>query len=121
MALQKNCQDIIKRSSNVNDSWKCSLNPIAVIVGLFAALLSIFGLSNTGGAIGTAIGGIGGAIEGGYYGALFGSLFGPVGLVTGAILGALAGAFIGGIAGGAIKRLCWNRIVNILISYGTTN
>ncbi len=101
-AIQKNCPDIVKRSSNVSGSWKCSLNPIAIVIGLVAAVLSIFGLTNTGGVIGTGVGIVGGAIIGGYYGAVIGALFGPVGLVIGIIVGALIGAIIGGIVGGAI-------------------
>jgi len=83
--------DLIKTSSSVGRTWCSLLNwPAALIAGAF----SIFGFSNTGGAIGAAVG----TVIGGILGGLLGSVLGPLG----AIIGALVGAVLGGIVGGAI-------------------
>ena len=101
-ALQAN-PDLVKTSSSVGRTWCSLLNwPAALIAGAF----SIFGFSNTGGAIGAALGTVTGGVLGGLLGFLLG---GPLG----AVIGALVGAVIGGIVGGAIGWAI-NGIVNWL-------
>jgi hypothetical protein len=81
--------------SAVGRTWCSLVNwPLSLIAGGY----SIFGFSNTGGAIGSGIGVVAGGIIGGILG---GILFGPLG----AVLGALLGAYLGGIIGGAIGWL----------------
>jgi hypothetical protein len=80
-----------KVASSVGHTWHSAINwPLAVIAGAF----SVFGFSNTGGAIG-AIAGIAVGTAGGLIG---GARFGA----RAAVLGASLGAYAGGIVGGAI-------------------
>jgi hypothetical protein len=90
--------DLVKVSSNVGRTW-CSLLtfPLDIIAGAF----SIFGFSNTGGAIGAAIG----AVAGGILGGILGAAGGPLGAVLGAFLGSILGAVIGGGIGSAIQGI----------------
>ena len=84
--------DLVMTESRVGRTWCSLLNwPLSFIAGGY----SIFGFSNTGGAIGAGIGTVAGGIIGGIIG---GILLGPLG----AVLGALLGAYLGGIIGGAI-------------------
>jgi len=92
--------NLVKTRSDVGRTW-CSLLtwPVSLIAGAF----SIFGFSNTGGAIGGVVGAAGGAIVIGWIGAVLGAILGgPLGAVIGSVLGALLGAAIGGLVGGAI-------------------
>jgi hypothetical protein len=80
-----------KVASSVGHTWRTVINwPLAVIAGAF----SVFGFSNTGGAVG-AIAGIAAGTAGGLIG---GARFGA----RAAVLGASLGAYAGGIVGGAI-------------------
>jgi hypothetical protein len=70
--------NLVKIKSDVGRTWCSLLNwPVSAIAGAF----SIFGFSNTGGAIGTI-----------------------VGTIVGGIFGGLLGAAIGGLVGGAIGQ-----------------
>jgi len=100
--LKISCPDLVKRESNAS-SWKCLLNPIALVIGLVVGALSIFGLTGVSGAVGSGIGALGGAALGAYWGALIGSLVGGLpGLIIGAIIGAIVGFIVGAIVGGAV-------------------
>jgi hypothetical protein len=84
--------DLVMKESRVGRTWCSLLNwPLSFIAGGY----SIFGFSNTGGAIGAGIGTVAGGVIGGFIGFAIG---GPLG----AGLGALLGAYLGGIIGGAI-------------------
>jgi hypothetical protein len=76
--------------------------PISTIAGAF----SIFGFSNTGGAIGSLAGIGAGGIAGGL---LAGTRLGPIGAVCGAWLGAHAGAVTGGAIGRFINNVAGRR------------
>ena len=91
--------NLVKSESDVGRSW-CSLLtwPASLIAGAF----SIFGFSNTGGAIGAGLGTVAGGILGGLIGAILG---GPWGAAIGAFLGALLGGLIGGAIGWAINEI----------------
>jgi hypothetical protein len=84
--------DLVKTSSSVGRTWCSLLNwPADLIAGAF----SIFGFSNTGGAIGAALGTVIGGVIGWIVGAA----------ICGwpcAIVGAWVGGIVGGIVGGAI-------------------
>lgn len=79
--------DLVKRSSDAK-AWKCSLNPIAFLLGFIAAAFSITGFKSVGAAIGAGIGIIGGGIAGFFLG-------GPLGMFIGMIAGAVIGGYIG--------------------------
>jgi hypothetical protein len=81
-----------KGASSVGRTWRTVINwPLAVIAGSF----SVFGFSNTGGAVG-AIAGIAAGTAGGLIG---GARCGARGVVIGASLGAYAGGIVGGAFG----------------------
>ncbi|ORA24152.1 hypothetical protein BST13_34390 [Mycobacterium aquaticum] len=87
-----------KSESAVGRTW-CSLLwfPVLFLAGGY----SIFGFTNTGGAIGSGIG----AVAGGIIGGILGSVLGPWGAVLGALLGAYLGSIVGGAIGAAIDGL----------------
>jgi Glycine zipper 2TM domain len=99
--LKASCSKVVKQESNVEGSWKCYLSP-GFILGLIVGLLSIFGLTNTGGAIGTVVG----AIVGGIIGGLIG---GPLGALIGAFVGAIVGGLVGSLIGGFIGLFSSNK------------
>jgi hypothetical protein len=92
--------NLVKTKSDVGRTWCSLLNwPVSLTAGVF----SIFGFSNTGGAIGAGVGTVVGGIVGGWFGFVLGAILaGPLGAAIGAVLGALLGAIIGGLVGGAI-------------------
>jgi hypothetical protein len=92
--------NLVKTKSDVGRTWCSLLNwPASLIAGVF----SIFGFSNTGGAIGAGLGTVVGGIVGGWFGFVLGAILGgPLGAAIGAVLGALLGSAIGGLVGGAI-------------------
>jgi hypothetical protein len=100
--LLKATPGLVMTESGVGRTWCSLLNFPLTVVATIAGGFSIFGFSNTGGAIGAGIGVVSGGIVGGILGGYFG---GPLGAVLGAWLGAYVGGIVGGATGWLIDEL----------------
>ena len=91
--------NLVKTESDVGRNWCSLLNwPVSLVAGAF----SIFGFSNTGGAIGSGLGTVVGGIVGAWFGTVLGGVLGGI---VGLLVGSVIGGLIGGVVGWVVNEL----------------